>query len=151
MPATVTLPSTNFLKFAEVGDRMITVESTSGLTPGVRLYCEGELMTVVSLGVGSGEVNVRRGVDGTSARYHEPSAPIWIGRADQFYSQDPSGSPDEIILVSPYINVQNGSVWFAQGDAGIEGPYRWWQKQAMTADIGPLGVRTFTYAPTSST
>lgn len=149
MPATVTLSSTTLAVEAQASDSSIKVDSTSGLTPGIRLFCEGELMTVVSLGIDPW-VNVRRGVDGTSALYHEPTATIYIGRADQFYAADPVGSPKEVFAVSPYINAVNGAIWFAQGDP-VQGAYRWWQKQSTTYDFGPLGIRTQTPSPTSST
>ena len=153
MPATVTLATATLQAEVNVSDGQIVVDSTSGLTASntnsVFLFCEGELMEVVSLGVNP-VVNVLRGVQGTGARYHEPGATIYVGRGDQFYSEDPVGSPKEVIPVSPWINVVNGSIWFAQGDA-IPGQYRWWQQQATVYDVGPVGVRTFTLAPTAST
>jgi hypothetical protein len=143
MPATVTLATTTLQQEANVSDSQVRVESTSGLTPG------GELMRVVSLGVDPW-VNVLRGVGATATKYHEPSATIYIGRADQFYMADPTGSPKEIIEVSPWINAVNGSVWFSQGDA-VNGQYRWWQRQAIVYSQGPLGVRTQTLDPVAST
>jgi len=149
MPATETLSSTTLAVDCAASDTQIKVASTSGLAAGIHLYCDGELMRVVSLGVDPW-VNVQRGVSASAARHHEPSATIYIGRADQFYEQDPSGSPHEVIPVSPYINTANGTVWFAQGDP-LRGQYRWWQKQTATYSQGPLGVRVVTLDPTSST
>jgi hypothetical protein len=151
MPATVTLSTTTLLEGVGAGDRQVRVASTSGLTPGKRLFFSSELATVVSLGVGTW-VNVLRGVDGTAAQPHDAGETIIIGRADQFYGSDPVGAPPEAIPVSPYVNVINGSVWFAQGDTLPTGQaLRWWQKQSATYGVGALGVRTVTLDPTSST
>ena len=151
MPATVTLASTTLSVPCGSSDGVIKVASTSGLTPGTRLFLDGELMTVVSLGVDPW-VNVQRGRDGTAALPHDGGGTIYIGRADQFYEADPIGSPSEAIAVSPWINARNGSVWFAQGDSVPTGTaVRWWQKQTATYSFGPLGVRTVTLDPTSST
>ena len=151
MPATTTLSSTTLQASVGRSDRQVLVASTSGLAAGVRLWVDSELMSVVGLGVGNW-VYVRRGVDGTAGAHHDSSATITIGRADQFYDHDPVGAPPEAIPVSPYINVINGTVWYAQGDAEPAGfTQRWWQKQAVTYGTGALGVRTTTLEPTSST
>ncbi len=151
MAATVTLSTTTLLAGVGAADRSVKVASTSGLTPSVRLFVNGELMEVVSLGV-SPWVNVRRGVDGTAAAPHDSADTIYIGRADQFYVSDPVGAPPEAIPVSPYINAINGTVWFAQGDAEPSGRcQRWWQQQTTTYGVGALGVRTSTLNPSSST
>lgn len=147
MPATVTLSSTTLKADAGASDTQIQVTSTSGLTPGIRLFVDGELMSVVSLGLGT-SVKVLRGVDGTAAAAHPLSSTAYIGRADQFYAVDPSGRPPASIPVSPYVNVINGTVWFAQG--APEG-LRWWQKQSATYIPGALGIRSTTLDPTSST
>lgn len=151
MPATVTLSSTTIAASVGASDLLVKVASTSGLSVGTRLFCEGELMAVESLEVDPW-VKVRRGVDGTAASHHDSTAPVWIGRADQFYSQDPVGAPPEAVLVSPWINVINGTVWFAGGDAHPEGlPYRWWSKQQAAYGQGALGVQTRDLSPTAST
>lgn len=147
MPATETLGTTTLLKPVAASDRLVSVESVSGLIPGMRLFCDGELMALVSLGIGT-EVVVRRGVDGTIAAPHDSSATVYAGRADQFYRSDPVGAPPEAIHVSPWINVANGSIYFANGD---EGGARWWQKQTTTYSIGALGIRIAERTPTSST
>lgn len=151
MPATVTLSQTTLTEGVDSLARQVRVASTSGLTAGTRLYVDTELMSVVSLGVDSW-VNVLRGVDGTSTAPHSSGSTITIGRGDQFYGTDPVGAPPPEIPVSPYINVVNGTVWFAQGD-GVPAKQgrRWWQKQSTTFGAGPLGVRTTTLDPTSST
>lgn len=150
MPATTTLTSTTLAAELDATARLVMLASTSGLSAGQFLFIENELMQVLGLDVPSGGVNVLRGQGGTPAGYHEPGATVYAGSGDQFYRTDPVGSPKEIILVSPWINVSNGSVWFAQGDPQ-SGAYRFWQRQTMTPGVGPLGVRTFVYDPTSST
>ena len=149
MPATVTLSTTTLSASVGAGDGQVRVASTSGLATDTRLFVGSELMSVVSLGVDNW-VNVLRGVDGSAAQHHDSGETIYIGRADQFYSSDPIGTPFVAIAVSPYINVVNGSVWFAQGDAS-EVAERWWQKQTATYGQGALGIRTVTLDPTSST
>lgn len=151
MPATVTLSTTTLSTPVGTSEKQIEVASTSGLTEGTRLWIDRELMSVVSLGVGNW-VNVRRGVDGTNASAHASTATVYIGRADQFYSSDPVGSPPDAVLVSPYINTRSGEVWFAQGDVLPTGQaIRWWQRQTTTYETGPLGIRTTTLDPSSST
>ncbi len=125
MPATVTLSSTTLSQNVDRASTSVTLASTSGVLPGLRLYCEGELMAVQSLGVGT-NVNVRRGVDGTPGAPHSSTATVYIGQADQFYSQDPVGRPSGATAVSPYINAINGTVWLAQGDVLPTGQsFRW--------------------------
>lgn len=147
MPATVTLSTTTLAANVGAGDRQVKVLSTSGLIPGLRLFCDGELMTVVSLGVDPW-VNVLRGVDGSAAQAHSSGNTIFIGRGDQFYSVDPSGAPPESIPVDPYINVINGSVFYAQGDTFGK---RWWQKRSTAYEIGALGIPHEVNDPSSST
>jgi DNA processing protein len=63
MPATVTLATTTLAEPVDASAGSIKVASTSSLTAGIRLFVDRELMSVVSLGLGS-RVNVARGVDG---------------------------------------------------------------------------------------
>jgi hypothetical protein len=151
MPATVTLSTTTLAANVGASDNQIKLASTAGVTPGTRLWVDRELMAVVSLGVDPW-VNVSRGVDGTAGSPHNSAATVTIGQAYQFYSSDPVGRPNEAVPVSPYINVRNGTIWYAQGDA-VPGDTatRWWQAVTTTYDTGPLGVRTTTMDPTSST
>lgn len=149
MPATVTLSSTTLKADVSSDARLVQVDSTSGLTPGVRLFVDGELMAVVSL-EGGYWVKVLRGVDGTAAQAHRSNTTAYIGRADQFYAVDPSGTPPDAVPVSPYINVINGNIWLARGDVIPGGP-RYWQKQSVTYGQGALGIPTTTYDPSAST
>lgn len=149
MAATVTLSTTTLSEAVSESTNRFLVASTDGLTAGTRIFLDRELAKVVSLDVGTW-VNVARGVDGTAGAAHSSGVTVYIGRADQFYSQDPGGRPAEAIPVSPHINVLAGNVWFAQGDS-LPGASRWWQKQTVTYSAGALGVSTTTLDPTSST
>jgi hypothetical protein len=151
MPATVTLSETTLAASVGSSARQVKVTSTSGLTPGLQLFLDGELMEVVSLGIDPW-VNVLRGRGGTAAVAHDSGVTIYSGRADQFYDSDPVGAPENAIPVSPYINVRDGNVWFALGDTlPGENARRWWQKQTISFDDGALGVRVRTADPTAST
>jgi len=149
MPATVTLVTTTLADAVGPSDTRVKLASTSGVLPGMRLYVDGELMAVFLLAVDPW-VEVRRGVDGTASAAHPSSVTVYIGRADQFYSQDPTGRPNAAIPVSPYINATSGRIWFAQGDANATAD-RWWQLQTTTHGIGSLGIRTVALSPDTST
>lgn len=152
MPASVTLSTATLTFGIGPGSDEITLSSVSGVNRGTCLWIDRELMRVVSLISGSNRVKVARGIGGSSASPHSSSATVTIGRADQFYSVDPVGSPDVVILVSPYINTVNGKVFLAQGDANSASEnYRWWQEVTNTYGQGSLGIRTQESAPTSST
>jgi len=140
----VTLSTTTLSRPVSTTAGEVRLTSTSGLLTGTRLYAGRELMSVVRVGVDSW-VNVQRGVDGTVAQDHEDGETVTIGRADQFYADDPVGVPPATIPVSPRINIRNGAIWFARGD----GP-RWWQKQTATYTKGALGVQSVSYDPTES-
>jgi len=149
MPATYTLGTTTFAAPVGKFDTQVKVASTSGLTPGMRLFADRELMRVVSLGV-STLVNVQRGVDSTQAERHGTEVTVYSGSGEQFFDYDPVGQPRPDLLVSPHINIKTGDVWFAQGDGTVEGQ-RWWEKQTVTHSVGDLGVREVSLSPTSST
>ena len=148
MPATLTLSTTTLLNTIGTTDSQVKVDSTSAIFPGYRLWIDRELMTVISLGI-SPWVNVQRGVDGTSSQPHNSTSPVYIGRAVDFYTSDPSGRPDNALFVSPWINAITGDMWMAQGDTAPNGQaFRYWQKMTTTYDIGNLGVRSSTTSPT---
>lgn len=150
MPATVTLASTTLADVATDKATLIKLASTSGVYAGLRLYVDGELMHVYALDVDPW-VKVKRGAEGTAAAPHPSGATVYVGRADQFYSMDPVGRPPAAIPVSPYINVINGTVWFAQGDVTPSASAnRWWQKQSTIYTVTPLGARSTTLDPTVS-
>ena len=150
MPATTTLSTTTLSAPIGPADTRVRLTSTSGLLVGTRLFVDGELMRVQSLDVDSW-VNVKRGIDGTASVAHDPQTLVYIGEAHQFYCQDPVGRPQAAIPVSPYINVSNGAVWFARGDASSTTANRWWQRQTTTYVAGSLGIPTTTLDPTVST
>lgn len=151
MPATVTLATTTLTSPVGVTDNIINLADTTGLFKGLRLYVDGEMMKVMNT-LSLLQATVARGVDGTGAAAHPSGVTIYIGRADQFYERDPIGAPPAVILVSPYINVIDGRVWFAQGDASSTGTSnRYWTQQTNTHTGGELGFRTSTLDPTSST
>lgn len=143
--ATVSLATTTFASTVEPSDTQVVLSSTSGVVPGVRLFCDRELMAVERLtGIGT-TVLVRRGVDGTVSSRHATNAPIYIGRADQFYNSDPTGLPPAVLLVYPYINAASGDIWVAEGDeVGAGNAGRIWSKVTQSIDAGALGVNQTT-------
>lgn len=144
MAALVTLATTTLSLGCTATDSAITLTSTSGITPGVFLYLDRELVKVLSLGLGT-SVNVFRGRQGTATTAHGAGSLITIGRADQFYDIDPIGLPPTELLVSPYINILTGVTWVAQGDetgSGLGG--RIWAPVTVSQSVGALGVRVTT-------
>jgi|SRR6185503_1155913 len=151
MPATVTLATTALDAPLDATSKRLKLVSTAGVLPGMSLWIDRELVDVTRIEVDPW-VEVQRGVDGTLATPHVSSSVVYIGNADQFYATDPVGRPIEAIPISPWINVRNGKVWFAQGDVLPNGfGDRWWQEQVITRDVGALGIRTKTFDPTAST
>jgi len=151
MPATDTLATTTLTVAIGVSEGRLSFASTAGMTPGKRLFIDGEMVTVNRLDVDPW-VLVSRGVDGTEGNPHASGTTVYIGRADQFFQGPPIGAPPAVIPVSPYIDTLNGKVYFAQGDAGSSGSAsRWWQEQTNVRVSGSLGVRSSTIDPTSST
>jgi len=151
MPATVTLATTTLTLAVGASDGRMCFASTAGMTPGVRLFLDGEMVTVIRLDVDPW-VLVSRGVDGTEGNPHSAGSTVYIGRADQFFQGPPIGTPPAAIPVSPYIDTLSGTVYFAQGDASSSGSAnRWWQAQTTTRNDAVLGSRSSTQNPTSST
>lgn len=144
MAALVTLSTTTLSADVDPNDQVVTLGSTSGVLPGMRLYVDQELMGVVTLGVGT-SVTVARGLDGTATTRHASSRTVTIGQASQFYGSDPIGPPPAALLVSPWINVRSGAQWTAQGDeSGPDAAARWWARTEHTHAVGAFGVRTDT-------
>lgn len=150
MGATVTLSTTTLTYGINPGDDSLVLGSVTGISRDSRLWIDRELLAVISVDSSSNRVKAKRGSDGTTAARHSSSALVTIGSPTQFYSSDPLGAPEAAIPVSPYINVLNGKVWLAQGDAS-DLSYRWWQEVTSSYGIGPLGIRTSSSDPTSST
>lgn len=147
----VTLATTTLAVKVDPLDQSVTLVSTSGVVPGVQLYVDRELMTVLALGVGTA-VNVLRGQSATATTAHSSSALVTVGNPDQFYLQDPVGPPPPDVLVTPWINVVNGVQWVPQGDdTGPNQQARWWAPLEVTHGVGALGVRTAFSAASSNT
>jgi hypothetical protein len=142
MAATVTLSSTTLNASCAASDTQVQLTSTTGVVPNTRLWIDRELLAVIDLGIGTW-VLVRRGVDGTAAGPHGSMAVVTLGRADQFFQDDPVGLPPSPIQVSPYINVLNGKMWIAQGDeTGPNAAGQYWQDVTTVRGVGALGERT---------
>jgi hypothetical protein len=149
--ATASLTSTTFSVTVEPSDTRVLLASTSGISPGVRLYAGRELLGIeVLTGIGN-EAIVRRGLEGTAASRHATNETVWIGRADQFSSSDPTGLPPAVLLVYPYINVLTGVAWVAQGDeTGPGNAGRIWAPMTVAMSAGALGnQQTTTTVPSS--
>ena len=85
----------------------ITASSSSTLT---NLYIDNELMTVIS--ISGTTVTVGRGAAGTRAAGHISGAVVYAGKPSWFYTVNPQGSCTLAnVLVTPYINVNNGNQW----------------------------------------
>lgn len=138
--ATVSLSSTTFATTVEPSDTLVNLTSTSGIVPGVSVFCDRELMFVERLtGIGTQTI-VRRGQDGTSATRHATNSTVWIGRGDQFYNSTPTGLPPAVLLVYPYIDVRTGVIWVAQGDeTGPNNAGRVWAQTTQAMVAGALG------------
>jgi hypothetical protein len=137
----VTLATTTLAASIDPSDPAVTLVSASGVVPGMRLYIDRELMVV--LRVSGTIVSVSRGHGGTATTPHGASTLVTLGTPDQFYMQDPVGPPPADVLVTPWINVVNGTQWVAQGDeTGPNQSIRWWAPLQVTHDVGALGVRT---------
>jgi hypothetical protein len=142
-----------------VSDTAVCVASTTGITPGLGLFVDQELMSVVSLGLpslGGTNVNVLRGRGGSATQQHSSGATVYIGQQDQFYSAPPVGAPGQSVLVTPYIDVVAGKVYYPQGDelptykGNTTYTHRWWQEVTNTPGYGALGIRTTTQTPPTS-
>ena len=148
----VTLSTTTLTNGIGPRDQEFRLASYSGILPGYRLFIDKELCSVTNIRSDGNGVKVGRGVGGTAAASHSSSSVVTIGTPDNFYESDPVGAPPESVLVSPYINVRNGKIYYAQGDSQPTGKtYRWWQDVTNTYGAGSLGIRTQTSDPSSST
>lgn len=169
MSATTVLPVSSLIYPVGVSDSFVVLSSSATTTNdvgtvtslttsaqvriGYGLWVDQELMKVLEafsdpLGV---KYRVMRGVGGSAAQAHSSTAQVTIGSLDKFYSRDPKGRPADVVLVSPWINTANGSVWMPQGDSYPANSVRWWQNVSSTYGIGPLGVRTSTSSPSYGT
>lgn len=144
--ATLTLGSVTLAQSCAAGESPVKFSSATGLTPGVRVFADAELMAITSQGLTDTTgtwFEVRRGVDGTSSSAHSGSITCRYGSADSFYANDPVGAPGPSVPVLPYINVLTGWYWQAMGD-DQEGGRRWWARQLNEHSAGPLGINAET-------
>lgn len=143
MSATVTLTTTTLNAPCSASDPTVLPASLTGVTPGVCLYIDRELVTVVDPTLPGGAVRVLRGRDGTAATPHGSGATVTVGRGDQFYQGDPMGLPLPAVPVLPWINVSNGNIWVPQGDE--DGPginARYWRLITQSYNVIGLGIRS---------
>ena len=144
--ATNTLKTTTFSTECDHSDPTVQVSSTANIVPGQFLFANRELMRVERIGITSGINNAlfcRRAQGGTSAQRHVAGQIVYIGNGNQFYTYDPKGEPPQAVFVSPHINVLTGDIWVVLGDdGGPQNANRWWSKQSLFENVGPLGVRS---------
>lgn len=115
MAALATLTTTTLTNAMGTGDWALKPASTTGIALDAFLYIDLELLRVTGLLPGT-QFSVRRGLDGTINQPHAAAALVTIGRADQFYNQDPpAGVAPTEPLVLPWINVVNGNRWTVAG------------------------------------
>ena len=164
MSATTILSVTSLIYPVSVSDSFVVLSSSATSTNGVGtvtsqttldqirigdgLWVDQELMRVMESFSDPAGVKYRvlRGLGGSAAQAHSSSVQVTFGRMSDFYSGDPKGRPDTVVLVSPWINTANGSVWMPQGDSSANS-VRWWQNVSNTYGIGPLGIRTLVSSP----
>lgn len=145
MAALSTLQATTLAAPVSSSDSSVTLASGTGVRPGLSLYFDRELVTVVSCGIGTA-CNVLRGQGGTASKPHVMGTPVTIGRGDQFYDTNPAGAAIGA-LVTPWINVLTGEQWTIQGDESGPNAAPWWALTQYTHGTGALGVRTDVAAP----
>lgn len=101
----------------------------------------GRLEAMAVLDATSNPVRVMRGVAGTAPSRYVRGATVYTGAPNLFHSADPHGIPLGAPVSNPYINLRDGRIWVAQGDAvgaGVNG--RWWQLQSSVYAPGALGI-----------
>jgi hypothetical protein len=110
-----TLTQTTLAAKIDASQNNIAVASTTGITVAQNttatvIYVDRELMTVLAVGPGAGELTVARGASGTPAAGHASGAMVLAGNPIYFIDHDPQGSTDNA-LVSPLVNISNGLQW----------------------------------------
>lgn len=142
MSALATLATTTLAAPVSSSDSSVSLASVSDVVAGQFLYCEQELMKVISVDYGGLTARVTRGAHGTAGKAHTSLAVVTIGRGDQFYDTNPFGAPPIVQLVSPWINVLTGEQWTAQGDENPLGPNLYWARTQWVHQPAGLGART---------
>lgn len=124
---------------ASTTERLVRLASIAGVLKDDLLFFDQEAMTV--LDASSNPVRVLRGAAGTVAARHVPGTTGYSGAPSLFHSTDPHGIPQGVPTANPYINVREGRVWVAQGDAvGPGAAARRWQLQSSAYATGALGI-----------
>jgi hypothetical protein len=109
----------------------ISLTSTTGITAGVRLYADLELMIVNSINTTTGIAQVRRGLgEGFSQAVSHANGttvyilPIGTASGQAFVQLDPSGScTPSLQPYLPVINTKNGNIWDCVAIDGSQ--YHW--------------------------
>lgn len=117
-----TLTQTTLAAKISPSQNVITVASTTGITVAPNttatvIFVDMELMTVLAVGPGAGEVTVARGANGTPASGHASGAMVLAGSPIYFIDHDPQGTTDNA-LVSPLVNTSNGRQWLLSSVTG---------------------------------
>ncbi len=137
-----TLATTNFGSAVSASDTLVSLASTSGVSSGVFLFANRELLQVSGIAP-NGLVSVLRGKEGTATRAHSTNETVYIAQGYQLFDTDPQGTlaPGAVPLSNPHINVQNGTVWVTFGDDdGPDAGARVWQQVTTVPTTGALGV-----------
>lgn len=101
-------------------DSTVVLASTTNITSiGLWLFTDAEAMRVIALPNAGGVVRVQRGVGPTRVLPHVTGLTVYIGTADQFYLQDPEGTPPTWPAVTPWINLVTGAIWDVSGSAWV--------------------------------
>ena len=117
-----TLTQTTLAAKINSSQNTITVASTTGITVAPNttatvIFVDMELMTVLQVGPGAGELIVARGANGTPAAGHASGAMVLAGSPIFFIDHDPQGTTDNA-LVSPLVNTENGRQWLLSSITG---------------------------------
>ncbi len=117
-----TLTQTTLAAKINSSQNTITVASTTGITVAQNttatvIFVDMELMTVLQVGPGAGELVVARGASGTPASGHASGAMVLAGSPIFFIDHDPQGTTDNA-LVSPLVNISNGRQWLLSSVTG---------------------------------
>src|SRR5579872_2986599 len=106
-----TLISTTTAQAVSASAQGIPVASASGITAGMDIYIDRELMAVNS--VSGKTLIVTRGVQG-AAEAHMSGVSVLAGQPQWFYNVDASGSCSST-AATPYVNVSDGLQFTCQG------------------------------------
>lgn len=104
-------PVTGNVYGPQTGSMLFIEDGTSGTL--------GTTEAVLVTGVNGTNISVARGTYSTLGAPHIAGALVFVGRPDQFYTLDPTGScTSTATLVTPYINIRNGNQWLCSTITG---------------------------------